>query len=311
MNHGDEALMWIIRDMLAPEIDVIFEGDDYELALLGGGTLINQSPWLIDEFSACLDKAKTGIVFGTGVGDLDFWGNHFDRWVPLLRRCSAVGVRGPDSLRLLQEHGFDDAIISGDPYLWLRSPFERCAEAKLLGVNLGSTNDAVWGSSDEEIFNIVTASLRLLCDEGWHFRFFSVWDKDLPILTELADQLGLPQSVVVDVRDDSFQAYSLLNRCDLFLGEKLHANAMAAIAGVPFVAIEYQPKVRDFAASITMGEWVLNTAHLDAEIVTEKILTLEAQREQVNASLKSAVDKQRSNLALFAKQVKATALRNI
>jgi len=308
-NHGDEALMWIIRDMLAPEIDVIFEGDDYELALLGGGTLINQSPWLIDEFRSCLDKAKSGFVFGTGVGDLDFWGNHFERWIPLLRRCSAVGVRGPESLRLLEEHGFRDAIICGDPYLWIRSPFERSAEPKLLGVNLGSTNNAVWGSTDGEIFNIVTESLRHLRDEGWNFRFFSVWDKDMPILTELAENLGLSQSVVIDVRDDSFQAYSLLNRCDLFLGEKLHANAMAAVAGVPFVAIEYQPKVRDFAASVAMEEWVLGTAHLDAEILKGKILALEAQKAQVSASLKLAVEEQRNKLVRFVKQVKEIILR--
>jgi hypothetical protein len=72
-NYGDEALQWIIRDLLAPEIEVVVSGNDFDIALLGGGTLINQSPWLIDHFASKLKQAGRGIVFGTGVGDLSFW----------------------------------------------------------------------------------------------------------------------------------------------------------------------------------------------------------------------------------------------
>src|SRR5690606_10531477 len=106
-NHGDEALIWIIRDLLAPDIDVTIEPGEADIALLGGGTLINQSPWLIDAFSDELTKCRRGVVFGTGVGDTSFWGDRFSLWKPLLKRCAHVGVRGPHSVRLLGEHGIE------------------------------------------------------------------------------------------------------------------------------------------------------------------------------------------------------------
>src|SRR5690606_5037655 len=149
-----------------------------------------------------------------------------------------------------------------------------------------------------------------LRDEGWQFHFFSVWDKDIPVIEELHHKLGLDDnSRIVDVRINSDEAYARLARCQAFLGEKLHANAMAAIAGVPFVALEYQPKVRDFAASINMGEWVLRTKGLTGEAIADAIRELVRQEPSVSNAMTISVEERRKDLNQFAQQVKIAVLR--
>jgi len=303
-NHGDEALLWIIRDLLAPEIDVVSSGAEYDLALLGGGTLINQSPWLIDFFSATLDKAGRGVVFGTGVGDLAFWGNHFERWAPLLNRCDLVGVRGPDSVALLHQHGVSHAVCVGDPYLWLRCPMEREPIPRRLGVNLGGTNNSLWGTNDGDLHEYLVDVLRALKARGWSFVWVSVWSQDLPMIEAVRARVDPASAPVLDARAQSLEAYSAIAGCEVFLGEKLHGNAMAAIAGVPFLGLEYQPKVRDFAASLDVAEWIVSTAERNRDALVERIERLRHRRETVRQQMVGAREALRDRLAAFTAAVK-------
>ncbi len=307
-NHGDEALVGIIRDLLAPEIDVAVNPPAYDLAILGGGTLINQSPWLIDVFGQALDAAGRGVVFGSGVGDTAFWGDQFAQWVPLLRRCRRVGVRGPASLDLLREHGFENAVGVGDPYLWLRSPVERRPTPRRLGVNVGSTNDSLWGTSDADLVEFVAAALGRLREAGWSFSWFPVWSRDGPLLERLRAAVDPTSPPLLDVRCRFLEAYSALAACEVFLGEKLHACAMAAVAGVPFVALEYQPKVWDFAASLGQERWTLRTAERDVERLVRLLVDLAAEGGAAALALRSARDDLRRRLSAFGQAVKCDAL---
>jgi polysaccharide pyruvyl transferase WcaK-like protein len=309
-NHGDEALIWIIRDLLAPEIEVVFDNEDYDLALLGGGTLINQSPWLIDFFGEALDRARTGqgLTLGTGVGDLAFWGNQFDRWLPLLRRCCAVGVRGPVSLALLEQNGFAQAEMVGDPYLWLRAPAEPAPQTRRLGVNLGGTNNSLWGDGgDAALLDRMSEALIKLKAGGWNFSWISVWSRDLPLLERVRERVDPTSPPVLDARTQQLESFSALARCEIFIGEKLHACAMAAVAGVPFIALEYQPKVRDFAASLGMEPWVVSTAERDPQVFLGIITDLAAHQNEVRHHLARHREVLRGRLAAFVQKIKQQA----
>jgi polysaccharide pyruvyl transferase WcaK-like protein len=304
-NHGDEALQWLIRDLLAPEIRIVNE-DEYDFALLGGGTLINQSPWLIDLFAETLDRSRSGrgLVFGTGVGDTAFWGDHFDRWRPLLERCEFVGVRGPDSVALLEQNGFHRAEEIGDPYLQLRAPIERPTIPRRLGVNLGGTNKSLWGGDEKDFLDAMVDALRLLRERGWSFDWISVWSKDFPLLEGIRWAVDPDSAPVLDARAQTLEAYSAIAGCELFLGEKLHACAMAAVAGVPFVGLEYQPKVRDFSASIGMEAWTIRTSEREPDKLIGLIETLAANRAAVHKRMTGRRDLLREKTAAFLVEAK-------
>ncbi len=303
-NHGDEALTWIIRDLLSPEIKVDFDCKEYDIALLGGGTLINQSPWLLDVFEAALDKAEYGVVLGTGVGDLSFWGNQFERWSPLLNRCDFVGVRGPDSVNLLHQHGVQKAVCVGDPYIWLRCPVRRNPIPKRLGVNLGSTNNSLWGGADSDLHDFLVEVLCELKARGWSFVWISVWSKDLPLIDRVRHKVDGGDGLLLDARSQTIEALSALAGCEIFLGEKLHANAMAAVAGVPFISLEYQPKVRDFAASLDMSSWVVSTAERNPDVLLDSINDLRYRRSVEVEKYVDARNKLRSTLENYVDTIK-------
>lgn len=305
-NHGDEALIWIVRDVFSPEIEVDPAADSYDIALLGGGTLINQSPWLIDAFRDALNKAGHGIVVGTGVGDPSFWGHHFTEWVPLLNQCDFVGVRGPESLRLLRENGCDRAQCVGDPYLLLRGSLSREPAKQMLGINVGRTNDSLLGGGrDADLHDYLVEVLTRLRGRGWSFFWVSVWSKDLPVVNDVRQRLGPPFGPVYDARVHSLETLSALSQCEVFLGEKLHACAMAAVAGVPFVALEYQPKVRDFAASLDMLAWTVSTEERDAGGLVGRVEELRGRRGEIVETMAKRRDELCDRFRRFVREIKS------
>lgn len=304
-NHGDEALMWIIKELLAPEIEVVFDGDDHDIALLGGGTLINQSPWLIEHYRNMLKRSRFGgLVFGTGVGDTTFWGNHFGEWNNLLREIKFIGVRGPRSEELLRENGTTHGEFIGDPYLSIRPPMEPAPRPGSIGINFGSTNDSLFGGNEKDYLEFLHEVVGRLMKQGWTPILISVWSKDLPLAIAMQERLGLPSSSIYDARSQSLETLARLASCEVFVGEKLHACAMAAICNVPFIALEYQPKVRDFCESIGMEQYTVSTADRDPDGLVGMITGLAANHGPVRAHLAVQVEINRNRIIQFAHRVR-------
>ncbi len=308
-NHGDEALIWIIRDLLAPEVEVSVDAEDFDIALLGGGTLINQSPWLIDVFGDNLARARHGLVFGTGVGDPLFWGDTFSRWTPLLKRCIRVGVRGPHSAELLADHGFPNAEMTGDPYLALHTPMDWRPAPKRLAINFGTANGAIFGGDEEGFIDFISNLLASLRKDGWTFVWVSVWSRDLEIMRRVRDSTVPGSGPLFDARSQTLETLSAISGCTAFLGEKLHALAMAAVAGTPFLAWEYQPKVLDFCASLGMEDHIISTRERDIQSTKHRLDRLAADAPSVAEKLRLSTIARRAAVLDFASGIRRWASR--
>lgn len=66
---------------------------------------------------------------------------------------------------------------------------------------------------------------------------------------------------------------------------KLHAGVLAAAANVPFVSLEYQPKCRDFAASIGWDEFVVRTDQIRPDRLIDLVSALLTQLHEKRAAL--------------------------
>ena len=86
-----------------------------------------------------------------------------------------------------------------------------------------------------------------------------------------------------------------LASADLVIGERLHASILAAACATPFVALEYRPKIRDFAKSIAMESQVIRTDQLAG--LTDLIMYSLTSLDSIRADLETAVDEIR-NLAI-------------
>jgi polysaccharide pyruvyl transferase WcaK-like protein len=73
----------------------------------------------------------------------------------------------------------------------------------------------------------------------------------------------------------------LLASAELVVGERLHAAVLAAAVGTPFVAVEYQPKLGDFAASVGAGSALVRTDQLTPETLAEAAANAAVVRNEV------------------------------
>ena len=72
-----------------------------------------------------------------------------------------------------------------------------------------------------------------------------------------------------------------LSECDVFVGMKLHSQILAICAGVPTLAIEYQPKTVDFMSSIGGESETVRLDGLNAVLLRELVGGLASAREEI------------------------------
>jgi polysaccharide pyruvyl transferase CsaB len=103
------------------------------------------------------------------------------------------------------------------------------------------------------------------------------------------------------------QAQALLAGCDLLLGMRLHSLIFAAKAGMPFLALDYDPKVRAFAESVGMEEWRLPVEDLEPAELAGKCLSLLERSADTSEALGRRV-KQLEERAAVSAEVAAELL---
>ncbi len=267
-NLGDEAMLIATRDLMGwGEVEA--RGEARDLLLLGGGTLINRNQylrWLTERDSPRIERA----VFGTGVANPGFWGITEDtsEWLRWLGTCAYVGVRGPDSAQTLQAWGYKGEVeVCGDSALALSASPGATHGGGPIVVAPAWTNGELWGGSDLDVYRHFAEAIRAWRDAGREVTLMSCHPTDDRPILQIKEMLeGVPVAYhpgYIDVQE----SIDLIAGAALVVGERLHACVLAAAAGRPFLAVEYRPKVRDFALSVEMGECVVRSDELSAEVL--------------------------------------------
>jgi len=307
-NLGDEALLAAARELIPSRRPVLpvsrrVRPDLLRLlprprtALLAGGTLINGAPAWLELFGRCQTRCDDSLIFGSGVQDTRFAQGRADvqdrrqEWLPVLRRCRYVGVRGPMSAELLAAAGYEDAEILGDPVLVFADPsLARSAEEAargVLGLNLGQAGGLQWGD-EEEVCEQMTELARLARQQGWKVVWYVVWTGDRDITRAAAEASGTAD----DIREYTLDHEAFMQdvaRCDTFVGIKLHAVVLACCALVPSLMIEYRPKCRDFMTSIGRQDASVRADEFVAGAALETLQHWMAVRAAESAAVASGV----------------------
>ncbi|HEX6946843.1 MAG TPA: glycosyltransferase [Acidimicrobiia bacterium] len=283
-NLGDEAMLQAVTRIM-PWGEVSTRGEATDLLLLGGGTLINRNQylgWLAERDSPRIERA----VFGTGVASPSYWGitEDIEEWKRWLDTCCYVGVRGPRSAQTLTDWGYTGEVeICGDPALALRRPDIGVEEGSVLIAPVW-TGGELWGESDQKVCEELAAATAAFLSEGRKVTLLSCHPTDdRPIL--MIREMAGPGTHYFCGYEDVDESMRAIASAAVVIGERLHACVLAAAAGRPFVALEYRPKVRDFAASVEMEGFVLRTDEVDGPRLVA--VTLEAERADLTRMNKS------------------------
>jgi polysaccharide pyruvyl transferase WcaK-like protein len=293
-NLGDEAMYSAIQKVM-PEADIAPDIDRPHTVMLGGGTLINRHTylaWLRRQDSPRVER----VVFGTGIASPDYWGTteSIDGWKDFLTSCSYVGLRGPQSMATLRSWGFEgEAEILGDSALALERPTGVAAVEGSVLISPAWTRDELWGGSDAAIIAVLGDLVGSLRAEGRTVTLFACNPQDDRLILELMRSSGDLEIGYVAGYLDQDAALVALAEAEVVVAERLHGAVLAAAVGTPFVALEYRPKVRDFAASVGCDDLTIRTDELDVARLRELVAASRTQpyRDVVNAKVVGFRDK--------------------
>lgn len=299
-NLGDEAMLEATGKLM-PWGEIEVRGEARDLLLLGGGTLINRNQylrWLTERDSPRIERA----VLGTGVASPGFWGLTEDpsEWLRWLGTCAYVGVRGPRSEQTLEKWGFQGQVeVCGDPALALEVEAADNGSSSVL-VAPAWTNGQLWGESDHDVYRELVSAIRIWEQEGREITLMSCHPTDDRPIILIKEMLGVTGARYFPGYLNVQASLEKIASASIVVGERLHACVLSATAGRPFLAIEYRPKLQDFAESVAMGDFVVRTD----EIKTGRIVEIVAQLErETPAEMNAAVATYRERLLAASKTI--------
>lgn len=176
---------------------------------------------------------------------------------PALSRARVVGDPG---LAVEPEEGLDAPVFHGGK--------------PVAAVNWGAIDDesACYGGDGRKAAGRFFDTLDRLADR-YAFFFFPMIARDTPVHENWAEQLrGKTEVYTLETTPSAPALCGALGRCDVVLGRKLHAQALAHAAGTPCVAYAYRGKCYDLAASVDCVDLVVHTGDGELESKTVRAL---------------------------------------
>jgi polysaccharide pyruvyl transferase WcaK-like protein len=225
-----------------------------------------------------------------------------------LRELPVVGVRGPRSLQLLREAGLRNVRVTGDPVLAMHRGLAPAASPgrRIVAINAGRS-EGVWGDEEAVLASLADAARRLHA-AGWTVRFVPVWDKDEEPCRDVAGRAGLSDGDVEPLVLGAREWISLVRRFDVIVTLKLHAAILAAVAGTPFVPLEYRPKVRDFCESIGWVDHLMRTDDFTGQRVERAVRALYDDLPAARAALSDRVGSLAAEFHRYAAELREMLL---
>ncbi len=238
----------------------------------GGGVLQDYGPTRSDldrQLNICriAHLLRRPVAFlGIGVGPLARASSR--RLVSrILRLADVVLLRDRLSAALLDELAFGlEYAVGPDPALLLpevrlpQAPAAAPTGGTVLGVSLLPFFAVAHHqpARDERIYELLASALDSLLAGGRvdAVRLFCLHagaDYDHAAAQAVRSRMAQAErACVVPYLRNPYDVFTAIGRCTHFLGLRLHAALLAYAAGVPFIAVEYHPKVAGFADMIQL-----------------------------------------------------------
>ena len=205
-------------------------------------------------------------------------------------RLNAVTVRDPDSAQLLRDIGVSQPQIevTGDPALLLEAPPRTDGNTGAFGVALRP-----WPGQDSLPDRVADACRTVL---GGHRALLLPMQPgpDRPVAEQFARSWrqglgGQNRDTLCTPERGLDPLLANIAGCELMVGMRLHALILAAAAGVPSVALSYDPKVAAFMRSCGQEDAVWTVGQDDADALVSLLARAWSERGERAAALSAAL----------------------
>ena len=206
-------------------------------------------------------------------------------------RLNAVTVRDPDSAQLLRDIGVTRPPIevTGDPALLLEAP-PRSAEGSTgaFGVALRP-----WPGQDS-LPDLVADACRTVLGGHRALLFPMQPEPDRPVAEQFARSWrqglgGQNRDTLCTPERGLEPLLTNIAGCEMMVGMRLHALILAAAAGVPSVALSYDPKVAAFMRSCGQADAVWTIGQDSPDVLVSLLTRAWSERSERAATLAAAL----------------------
>ncbi len=331
-NYDVQSIHW--KDVEA----LLNAAKESDLIILGGGglfqdywgvpkgTSLTPSHWGISYYSAIGMLAvlyqKPFMLYSVGVGPLlSEEGRQLTRWT--FEVANVVTVRDAESKELLIELGIQEENIAvlPDPVLALELDSTSAAEIlrshdidfqtrPLLGVCIRNWGEGAKAAQWKRELAAAMDQFIVAHDMQALFIPFQVEEHTLENDHSVAlDVVSMMQNQDrVYLLSESYSpalAGGLISHCHLVLGMRLHSLIFAANAGLPAIALVYDPKVSSLMRSLGLSEYEVDLLSLTREQLSRVLESVWAEQKTVEQTLGIHLE----TLRTLAKKTPAIAMK--
>ncbi|MEA2022350.1 MAG: polysaccharide pyruvyl transferase CsaB [Candidatus Caldatribacteriota bacterium] len=256
-------------------IDIMRCSRDTNLFISGGGGLLQDSTgkgWSILYYLGLILAAKIVkvpvMIYAQGIGPVNKKINKkLIKWI--LNKVNLIAVRDEPSKELLENLGVvkPSIYVNSDPVFLLKKkninniidshPFIQelinSDNYPLIGISVreyksnGSDSKRIFAQAADYLIENYQAKIIFL-----PFKF----DEDVHISEEILS-LMKNKAEVLKIKLEPEELLSVLSRLSLVVGVRLHSIIFSSMANIPFIAFNYDPKVKYFVEDLGLSELLL------------------------------------------------------
>lgn len=257
----------------------------------GGGSLLQDSTskrsllyylsliWLANLFN------KPAMLYAQGIGPIQS-GVLKKITGYVLNKVNCITVRDVESKKFLVSLGIDENRIKVTADVVFLLPKTQLQDGKILLNRFGVRQEnaiigvAVRSWGNDAYFGALVDALDILADRGKQILLIPFqYPYDMGCVRKLQRALRHPVKIL-DKDCDTQEMLSIVGNLETVIGMRLHSLIFAAAMGVPFVALEYDPKVTGFVEMVGG----CSTGSVEA-LTTEKILQAYEDSGKVHVDL--------------------------
>ena len=302
---------------------------DTNLFISGGGGLLQDSTgkgWSILYYLGLILVAKIlrvpVIVYAQGIGPINKQINKkLMKWI--LNKVDLITVRDNSSKELLENLGVvkPSIYVNSDPSFLLRrkSNIDILDKHPHIEELIYSNSHSVVGISvreykeNREDLKEIFAKVADYLIENYKAKIIFLpfkFDEDVCISEEILSLMkNKSQANVLKIRLEPEELLSLLSRLSLMVGVRLHSIIFSTMADIPFIALNYDRKVKNFVESLGLSELLLELDDTSLKNFKEKVKYIKENNDRIKKILSKKVkileEKAFSNNDLVFKFLKA------
>ena len=263
-----------------------------------------------------------GIIYGQGIGPIRREINR--KMISLsLAKANLIIVRDKQSQMLLEEIGISKELVSAyaDPSFLLKReklPDNIYKEFQLeeyqpkvfhdnmvIGVVLRNCKE-IEQDYNKKIIQLAKIADHLITKYKARLIFLPFQlDNDLALINDIIKNME-HSSVHCLVQEVSpAQMLSLFSKLSLVIGMRFHSILFATMNNKPFIAIDYDPKVKNFVSSLGLSELLLNPNQFTIKNIDNKLEYINRNEEKITAVLQTSTKQYKDRADAGIKELKS------